>query len=199
MSSRIYCFICKLYELNLVTFNSIFGFPLSKDLWHRQVPCEFNPNAFWDELSRSFRYSTSSSKCTHIRNPCIRVAQRILACSLFAQDDSMNVPRLFEFYFLACMLDGDQLDPGLFLARQLHSATVSTKGRIVIGGIATTIVRFLEVEPKPEDRVSRSERLDQGALEIMNFCKVETGCLRWIYPGDRLLPLPNVDRTTLLH
>jgi len=84
----------QLYELSLGTFNSIFGFPPSMDLSNRQVPREFNPNAFWGELSGSVRYSTSSSKCTHIRNPCIRVAQRILACSLFARDDGLNVRRL---------------------------------------------------------------------------------------------------------
>ena len=96
----------------------------------------------------------------------------------------MNVPRLSELYFLSCMLDGDQLNPGSFLARQLHSATVSPKGTIVIDVIITFIARFLGVEPNPEDRVSRSERLDQAAFEIMNFCKVEGGHLCWIYPGD---------------
>ena len=82
------------------------------------------------------------------------------------------------------MLDGDQLNPGSFLARQLHSATVSTKGRIVIGGIIPTIVRFLGVEPHYEDRVFGSEQPDQAAFEIMNFCKVEASRLCWIYPGD---------------
>jgi len=97
------------------------------------------------------------------------------------------------------MLYGIQLDLRSFLARQLHSATVSTKGQIVIGGIVTTIARFLDVDPNLKDRVSRSEQLDKAAFEIMNFCKVEASCLCWIYPGDRLLLLPNVDRTTLLH
>jgi len=115
------------------------------DLSNRQVPREFNPNAFWGELLGSVRYSTSSSKCTNIRNPCIRVAHRILTCSTFAQDDSLNVSRLSELYFLSCMLDGVQLDPDSFLARQLHSAAVSTNGRIVIGGIVTTTARFLGV------------------------------------------------------
>ena len=154
------------------------------DIPNRQFPCEFNPNAFLGELSGSVRYSTSSSKCTHIRNPCIRIAQHILACSLFARDNSLNVPRLSELYFLSCMLDGVQLDPGSFLARQLHSVAVSTKGRIVIGGIVTTIARFLDIEPNPEDRISGSERLNQAAFEIMNFCKVETRRLCWIYPRD---------------
>jgi len=57
----------------------------------------------------------------------------------------------------------------------------------------TTIARFLGVKPNPEDRVSGIERLDQAAFEIMNFCKIKAGRLCWIYPGDRLLLLPNVD------
>jgi len=78
------------------------------------------------------------------------------------------------------MLEGAQLNCGSFLARQLYSAVVSTKGRIVIGGIVTTIARFLGIEPNPEDRVFKSERLDQVAFEIINFYKVEAGLLCWI-------------------
>jgi len=137
-----------LHELNFGTFNSVFGFSPSIDISSRQVPYEFNPNAFWGELSKSVRYCTSSSKCTHIRNPCIRVAQCILACSLFARDDRLNVLSLSELYFLACVLNGDQLNPSSFSARQLRSATVSTNGRIVIGGIITTITRFFGIEPR---------------------------------------------------
>jgi len=133
--------------MNLGTFNSIFGFPPSMDLSNQQVPHEFNPNAFWGKLLRIVRYITSSSKCIHIRNPYITVAQPTLACSLFARDDSLNVSRLSKLYFLSCMLDDIQLDPSFFLARQLCSTAVSTKGRIVIGGIITTIARFLGVKP----------------------------------------------------
>jgi len=118
---------------------------------------------------------------------------------MFAQGNSLNVPRLSELYFSSCVLDGVQLDPSSFLVRQLHSATVSTKGRIVIGGIITTITRFVGVELNPEDRVSELKRLHQVPFEIINFCKAEAGRLCWIYPGDWLLSLPNVDCTTLLH
>ena len=111
MSSQIYIilFAGQLYELNLGTFKSIFSFPHSMDLSNRQVPLEFNPNVFWGELSGNVRYSTSSSKCTYIRNPCIRVAQCILTYSLFAWDDSLNIQRLSELYFLSCMLDAVSL------------------------------------------------------------------------------------------
>ena len=85
---------------------------------------------------------------------------------------------------MSCILDGDQLDPGLFYARQLHSAAISTKGRIVIGEIITTIPSFLGVQPNPEDRVSSFEQFNQAAFEIMNFYKVEVSRLCWIYPED---------------
>jgi len=81
------------------------------------------------------------------------------------------------------MLNDVQLDPSSFLARQLYSVAVSTIGRIVIGGIVTTIARFLGNEPNPKDRISTSERLDQTVFEIIKSCKVEVGHLCWIYLG----------------
>jgi len=74
----------------------------------------------------------------------------------------------------------------------LFSAATSTKGRIVI-------VRFLGVDPSPDDRASASEQLDKTAFELMSFVKVRSGYLCWIYCGDRLTPLPNVAQTTLLN
>jgi len=173
----------QLYELNQGTLNSIFDFSISMDLPNLQAPYKFNPNAFWGKFSVSVRYSTSSSKCTHIRNPCIRVAQRILACCFFAQDGSLNVSRLPELYFWSCMLDVIQFNLSSFLANQLYSATVSTKGRVAICDIVTTIVRFLGIQPNPDDRVSWCEWLDQAAFEIMRFCKVEAGRLCWVTLG----------------
>jgi len=75
--------------------------------------------------------------------------------------------------FFVSILDGIQLELGSFFVRQLHNVAVSTKGRIVTHEIMTTIARFLGIEPNPKDRVSGSERLDQAAFEIMNFCKVK--------------------------
>jgi len=81
----------------------------------------------------------------------------------------------------------------------LFSATTSTKGRIVIGGIITSITRFLGIESNPDDQVSGFELLDKAAFELIGFYKVECGHLYWFYPGDRLMPLLNVARTTLVN
>jgi len=67
------------YEFNLSAFNEIFGFPPSLDVILRKVPHQFNPNVFWFEIVGSFSYNSSSCNCTQIRNPCIRVVQRIMA------------------------------------------------------------------------------------------------------------------------
>jgi len=133
------------YEFNLGAFSKIFGFPPSLDVTLRAVPRPFNPNAFWLEITGTYNYNTSSCKCTQIRNSCIRVAQRIMASGIFARDGSVNVPRLSELYFLSCMLQGEHLDPGSFLTRQLYSAATSTKGRIIVGRIITSIARFLGI------------------------------------------------------
>jgi len=84
------------YELNLSTFNEIFGFSPSLDVLMRRVPRQFNSNVFWHEIAGDYNYNTSSCKCTHIRNSCIRVAQHIMALGIFAKDDNVNVPWLSE-------------------------------------------------------------------------------------------------------
>jgi len=103
----------------LSAFNEIFGFPLNLDATLRKVLCQFNPNAFWYLIAGDYNYNTSSCKCTNIRNPCIRVAQRVMALGIFTRDDSVNVPQLSEMYFLLCMLESERIDSGSYLARQL--------------------------------------------------------------------------------
>jgi len=75
---------------------------------------------------------------------------------IFARDESVNVPRLSKMYFLSCMLKGERIDPGSFLAHQLSSATTNTKGRIVILGIITSIARFSGIEPNLNEFVGPS-------------------------------------------
>ena len=81
----------------------------------------------------------------------------------------------------------------------MYSVAVSIMHRVVIRGIIMTIARFLGVEPNHKDQVFVSEWFDQAAFALMKFCNVEFGRFCGIYPGDRLLPLLNVDQTTLLH
>jgi len=103
------------YKVNLSAFNSILGFPPSMKLPYQHVHKEFNLNVFWNEIFGDHQYDTSNSKGTIIRNPCIQVAQRLLACGLFVREDSFNVSRLSKLYLFNSMLQSDYLDLGLSL------------------------------------------------------------------------------------
>jgi len=99
MSGRRY-FLLKFFKLNLSVFNSIFGFPPSMDLNHRCVPKEFNPNAFWNSITRSYQYDTSNSKGTIIRNLYTRVANFCLHVVCLLKKDILNIPYV-RIVFLA--------------------------------------------------------------------------------------------------
>ena len=99
--------------------------------------------------------------------------------------------RLSELYFLHSMLEGTRIDPGLSFTNQLLTAATSSAMRIV--NLINPIVRSVRIEPKPDDRVSGSEILALAAFVM------EGGRICWIYHGNRLMPHPNVDHTTLLN
>jgi len=69
----------------------------------------------------------------------------------------------------------------------------------VIGGLITPIARSVRIKLNPDDRVPSFERLNIAAFEQMEFCKIEAEHVYWIYPRNHLMPLLNVNRTTLLN
>jgi len=95
------------------------------------------------------------------------------------------------------MLNGNRLDMVTFFSSQLYSATISTLGRIIIGGLITPSARLVTVDSTLEERVIGYERLKMDAFEQMKVCKVGVGQVRWIYSENHLIPLPNVECTTL--
>jgi len=77
------------------------------------------------------------------------VAQKLLACGLFAREDTLKVARLFELYFLYSMLQGDYLHPGSVLFSQLHSAAISSTQRIMIGALLPALLCLLVLTYTP--------------------------------------------------
>jgi len=70
------------------------------------------------------------------------------------------------------------------LLNQFYSAATSSAHKIVTGGLISPIARLLGVERNPDDRVTCSEWFNSGAFEQMKFCKVDGGCIYWIYPQN---------------
>jgi len=75
----------------------------------------------------------------------------------------------------------------------------SSAQSIVIGGLITPIARSRGIELNPDGRVPDFEWLNLAAFKQVKFCKVEAGCLCWIYLGSYLISLPNIERATLLN
>ena len=75
------------------------------------------------------------------------------------------------------MLEDDRTDVGSFFVNQSYSAATSPAHRIVIGGLITSVVKIVGVEPNPDDRVAGSEQLNLAAFEQMKFCRVDGGCI----------------------
>jgi len=67
------------------------------------------------------------------------------------------------------MLRGDQSDPNSSLINRLHSVAISSVHRIVIGGLITSIARFVRREPNPGDRVFGSKQMNLATFEQMIF------------------------------
>ena len=103
--------------------------------------------------------------------------------------------------YISCIVcwKGHELILVHFFANQLLSVAASFAKRIIIGGLITPIVRLVGIEPNLDNRVLGYERLTLTAFEQMKFCIVDGGRTCQIYPGNRLMPLPNVDHTTLLN
>ena len=103
------------------------------------------------------------------------------------------MPRLSKLYLLHSMLQGTRVDPGSFFSNQLLVAATSSAKRIAIGGLIALIARSVRIEPNLDDRVSGFDKLAFAAFEQMKFCSVDGVRSHWIYPRNRLMPLPNVD------
>ena len=70
---------------------------------------------------------------------------------------------------------------------------------IVIGGLITPIATLVSVESNPNDRVLGSEQLNMVAFEQLKLYKVDGRCICRVHPGNQLMLLPNVDRTSLMN
>ena len=61
------------------------------------------------------------------------------------------------------------------------------------------IARLVGVELNLDDRFIGLEQLKLATFKQMEFCIVDAGHICWIYPGNRLMPRPNINHTFLLN
>ncbi|KAI3766999.1 hypothetical protein L2E82_17080 [Cichorium intybus] len=98
----------------------------------------------YDDMNRIMEsYTSSRSKATDIIHPCIRLAHRILVCTIFAHKEVGQVGK-WELYFLWCMTRAVPSIPdfaSFFLQRDFHLVSF-TGSDTIFGSPRPRIVEF---------------------------------------------------------
>ncbi|KAI3515814.1 hypothetical protein L1887_14719 [Cichorium endivia] len=163
---------------------------------------DFDEDDFWFSISGKESYSSSRSKATDIIHPCIRLAHRILVCTIFAHKEVGQVGK-WELYFLWCMTRAVPPIPDFasFFLQKCISVMNEPSGQICIGGLITILatsppLSLIYTSP-PYARAEGSTFLDLATLGRMNLIRPRgLGIFTWFHSPDRIpflvLPDPRI-------
>ncbi|CAI9260680.1 unnamed protein product [Lactuca saligna] len=117
------------------------------NLYYQQdpYPGNFNEHYFWQQITNEPPYSSSSSKASSIIHPCLRLAHRVLTCTIFACSEVGQISKA-KLFFLWCMTreNGPRPDFASFFFTKFYNLTTMDKGDIFIGGLITKYIGSFE-------------------------------------------------------
>ncbi|CAI9275685.1 unnamed protein product [Lactuca saligna] len=88
--------------IDFAAINDILGLPYSNTSTVFDVlPVEFNHVTFWIEIIGGIFSCAGRDKATSIIHPCLRIAHRILVCTVFAHKEARKVTKMNSFSFTA--------------------------------------------------------------------------------------------------
>ncbi|CAI9265702.1 unnamed protein product [Lactuca saligna] len=155
--------------------NALMGAPVD-NLYYQQDPWpeNFNEHYFWQQITNEPQYSSSSSKASSIIHPCLRLAHRVLTCTIFARSEVGQISKA-ELFFLWCM--------------------TRENGDIFIGGLITLIASRpplqLHLSTLPFEKASGPSSLDGHALRRMQLIRDSVDGPMWIQDNQPYLILPH--------
>lgn len=82
-------------------------------------------------------YNPSKSKDYFLKDPILRVVQRLLAYTFSGWRDTSGTLTKTEFYFLWCMVNQEKLNFGCWLASQFQSVVNKPNKPLILGSIIT--------------------------------------------------------------
>ncbi|CAI9270798.1 unnamed protein product [Lactuca saligna] len=147
-----------------------------ESLYYQQDPWpgNFNEHHFWQQITNEPQYSPASSKASSIIHSCLRLAHRVLTCTIFARSTVGKISKA-KLFFLWCMTreNGPQLDFASFFFTKCYNLTTMDKGDIFIGGLITLIASRppvqLHLSTLPFEKASGPSSLDGHALRQMQL------------------------------
>lgn len=168
------------FNLSINDLNVLFGFESGESLLsddytsaHRDLSVSFGSHAHesWCELSIDTEYVPKAARSNHLRDGALCLCHRFLSCTFYGRLDLMNVVTQQEIFILDCMVLGEKLNLGAWIARQWQFTAKHPMYRISLGHMITLLAQRLHV---PNDE---TEFLTATYFSLTDFAAMKLLCV----------------------
>lgn len=168
------------FNLSINDLNVLLGFESDESLMsneytsaHCDLPDSFGTHVHecWRELSIDAEYVPKAAQSNHLRDGALRLCHRFLSCTFFGRLDMMNVVTQQEVFILDCMILGEKLNFGAWLARQWQFTAKHHLYKVSLGHMITLLAQRLHV---PYDE---PEALPASYFSIPDFTAMRLLCV----------------------
>ncbi|MCI08018.1 hypothetical protein A2U01_0029089, partial [Trifolium medium] len=148
----------KEYDLSINRMAGLLGFPYGDDV-ACEAPIETEVGPFWEQLTG---HTTNTYVASMIHNPAIRYFRQILACTIFARENSNKV-NAKEFFYMQAVFAPTRINSVPFMLSHMQAICTAKKGAISFGGLITSIARALELD----NELANLEPLEPRFLNLL--------------------------------
>lgn len=190
-------------EENLESFCARLGFAcagLIHDAKDRSLrPENYEPRAFWTQISGQEEFQAKSAKASCIHNPVFRYIHRVMACSIFARGETGTI-RADELFCLWAMVNELPVNTCHYMLEHLAFVAEQTKGQVAVGGIVTYIAEKFGVDINQfgTNPVRGEREIDFNTCVTMKLIKYDAPHkYRLLIQGVPSILLPDSARTNI--
>ncbi|KAL4570292.1 hypothetical protein LXL04_025944 [Taraxacum kok-saghyz] len=140
------------YQINEDEICELIGAPTENAFGPNDSVPDYEPLAFWTQITGQANYDASRARASHIIHPLLRVAHRIIASVIYPRDERSTV-NSGELKLLYCMTHPSDRRPhfGSWLSHKLALISGYSSGTIMCGGIVTFLARSAPIDAFPDD------------------------------------------------
>ncbi|KAH6784207.1 hypothetical protein C2S52_009166 [Perilla frutescens var. hirtella] len=166
------------FHMPVNALNIVLGFETDESICHAlyetaycDVPVSFSARASerWRLLSIDSDFVAHLSRSTNIHDDALWLCHRFLVSNLYGRVDMMNVVTLQEVFILNCMVSGEKLNFGFWLARQCQYNANHFLCRAPLGCFVTLLAQHLHIPLDDLDPLSATY------FTIMDFAAMSAG------------------------
>ncbi|KAL4565065.1 hypothetical protein LXL04_029147 [Taraxacum kok-saghyz] len=176
------------YEINEDEICGIIDAPTDNAFGPNDSVPDYNPLAFWIQITGQTNYDASRARASHIIHPVLRIAHRIVASIIYPRDERSTV-NSGELKLLYCMTHPSDRRPhfGAWLSHKLAIIGGQSSGTIMCGGVITMLMYSIGAFPANHDDLERlpgRPRLDIEAYIACRLFRKNSDGIAWLIGAD---------------